>query len=87
MPEQLAPNLVRLQRIELDQMAQKYAGKLLPYELRLDPGSVGGFMRQWREPGSGHERNLGYAFQWFAMAAVVALLYLSLNLHRDDRQQ
>ncbi|OGT79900.1 MAG: hypothetical protein A3H91_07290 [Gammaproteobacteria bacterium RIFCSPLOWO2_02_FULL_61_13] len=83
-PEQLAPNLIRLQRIELDQMADKYAGKLLPYELRLDPGSDGGFLRQWREPGSGHERNLGYAFQWFAMAVVVTLLYLFLNLRRDD---
>ena len=83
-PENIAPNLVRLQRIEMDQMMQKYAGKLLPYELRLDPGVVGGFTRAWNEPGSGRERNLGYAFQWFAMAAVVAFLYLYLNLHRDD---
>jgi surfeit locus 1 family protein len=84
-PEDLAPNLARLQRIEMDQMMHKYAGKLLPYELRLDPGIAGGFMRRWSEPGSGHERNLGYAFQWFAMAVVVALLYLFLNLHREDR--
>ena len=84
LPENIAPNLVRLQRIEMDAMMREFAGNLLPYELRLDPGSVGGFIREWREPGSGNERNLGYAFQWFAMAAVVAVLYLYLNLHRDD---
>jgi len=86
-PENIAPDLVRLQRVEMGQMARKFDGKLLPYELRLDPGVDGGFLRQWREPGSGHERNLGYAFQWFAMAVVVALLYLGLNLHRDDGQK
>ena len=83
LPEAMTPNLVRLQRIEMDAMMRRFAGKLLPYELRLDPDDAGGFIRQWREPGSGHERNLGYAFQWFAMAAVVAVLYLYLNLHRD----
>lgn len=86
-PEKLAANVVRLQRIEMDRMMQEYAGKLLPYELRLDPGSAGGFTRKWREPGSGRERHLGYAFQWFAMAVVVALLYLFLNLQRADRLQ
>ena len=84
LPDHITPNIVRLQRIEMDAMMSKFAGKLLPYELRLDPGNAGGFIRQWREPGSGHERNLGYAFQWFAMAAVVAVLYLYLNLHQDD---
>lgn len=83
-PERIAPNLVRLQRVEMEEMMRDYAGKLLPYELRLASGTGGGFTRQWREPGSGHERNLGYAFQWFVMAVVVALLYLGLNLHRDD---
>jgi len=84
LPDNIAPNQIRLQRIEMDQLVKKYAGKLLPYELRLDPGVVGGFTRAWREPGSGRERNLGYAFQWFTMAAVVAFLYLYLNLHRND---
>ncbi len=84
-PDQMAPNLVRLQRVEIDQLARKFAGKLFPYELRLDPGSVSGYTPAWIEPGSGRERNLGYAFQWFAMAAVVFLLYLYLNLHADDR--
>ncbi len=82
-PEVLAPNLVRMQRIEMKQMVQEYSGKLIPYELRLDPAAVSGFLRQWAAPGSGHERHLGYAFQWFAMAAAVAILYVVLNFRRE----
>lgn len=84
-PEQLAADMVRLQRIEMEQMMQEYSGKLIPYELRLDPAAPSGFLRVWTEPGSGHERHLGYAFQWFAMAVAVALLYLFLNLRREER--
>ncbi len=86
MPEQVAPGIVRVQRVELVQMAAEYGGKLLPYELRLDADQDSGFTRAWRVPGSGHERHLGYAFQWFAMAAVVLILYICLNLRREPRQ-
>lgn len=85
-PEQLAADIVRLQRIEMEQMMQEYSGKLIPYELRLDPAAPTGFTRSWSEPGSGHDRHVGYAFQWFAMAAAVGLLYLLLNLRREERQ-
>jgi surfeit locus 1 family protein len=35
-----------------------------------------GLRREWYEPASGSEKNYGYAFQWFAMCAVLAGLYL-----------
>ena len=35
-----------------------------------------GMLRNWYEPASGSEKNYGYAFQWFAMCAVLAGLYL-----------
>lgn len=34
-----------------------------------------GLLRNWTEPGSGVERNYGYAFQWFALAVLIAILY------------
>jgi surfeit locus 1 family protein len=35
-----------------------------------------GLLRKWFEPSSGAEKNYGYAFQWFAMCAVLAGLYI-----------
>jgi surfeit locus 1 family protein len=81
-PEPVAPGVTRLQRLELDVLAHSYQGRLLPYELRLDGESASGFVRRWPEPGSGRERHLGYAFQWFAMAVAVAVIYLVLNIRR-----
>jgi surfeit locus 1 family protein len=34
-----------------------------------------GLLRDWPRAGSGSERNYGYAFQWWAMSALIAILY------------
>ena len=39
------------------------------------PGSDG-LLRDWTEPGSGVEKNYGYAFQWFALGVLIAILYV-----------
>ena len=79
-PEQLAPGLVRVQRIELPVLAAEHRWQLLPYELRLDPRAPAGYTRDWPVPGAGSERHGGYALQWFAMSGVVLLLYVYSNL-------
>ena len=56
--------------------------KLLPHIIKLEPESEGGFNRDWREPGSGKEKNLGYAFQWFAMASALLIIFLAVNLKK-----
>lgn len=35
-----------------------------------------GLLRDWPHPSSGSERNYGYAFQWWAMSALIAILYV-----------
>jgi surfeit locus 1 family protein len=80
-PEVLAPGVLRVQRIDLAAIAAANAWTLLPYEVRLD-GAEPGFVRDWPAPGSGRERHLGYAFQWFAMAAALFVIYLAVNLRR-----
>ena len=42
-----------------------------------------GLLRAWTRPDSGSSRNLGYAFQWFAMAFAIIILYLVLNVKRS----
>jgi surfeit locus 1 family protein len=45
-----------------------------------------GLLRQWPPAGSGAERNYGYAFQWWAMAALIAILYVWFQLVVPRRQ-
>ncbi|WP_298928024.1 SURF1 family protein [uncultured Ramlibacter sp.] len=35
-----------------------------------------GLLRDWPEVGSGTEKHYGYAFQWFALAGLIAILYV-----------
>ena len=42
-----------------------------------------GLVRQWVRPDSGAGKNLGYAFQWFAMALAVLIIYLVLSVKRE----
>lgn len=79
-PEQLAPGVLRVQQIDPARFGAELPG-LLPYELRL-AGSEPGFERDWPAPGSGAERHRGYAFQWFALAGTLAIIWLVLGLRR-----
>ena len=39
-----------------------------------------GLLRQWPQAGSGAEKNYGYAFQWWALCALIAILYVWFQL-------
>ena len=80
--EQLGKGTVRVQKLELAGIGETLNLELLPYVLRMDPDSPAGFARTWKTPGSGEETHLGYAFQWFAMATAIFVIYLVLNIKR-----
>ena len=77
--EKLGPTLYRVQHLDTALLAQIFGSSPLPLELRMDPDQQAGYLRDWQVPASGHERNLGYAFQWFCMATLVLVLYLVLG--------
>ena len=83
--EQLDEATYRVQKLELAGIEELLNLEFLPYVIRMGPESPGGFTRQWKVPGSGEERNLGYAFQWFAMAAAIFVIYLVLNIKPRNR--
>ena len=80
--ESLGHNLRRVQRIDLAQIAAQNGWDLLPYVVRLDPGAAGVLTWNGSEPGFRRERHLGYAFQWFALAATLLVIYLVVNLRK-----
>ena len=48
--------------------------KVLPYEIRIQPGSEGALVADWPRANSSSSKHIGYAVQWFAMAAVLAVI-------------
>lgn len=48
-----------------------------------DPGGPGdGLLRNWPAPVAGVDKHYGYAFQWFGLAALIAVLYVWFQLVR-----
>ena len=85
MYEDLAQGIMRVQKIDLDAIVRRSGRPLLPVIIRLEPGAASGFVRRWRDPGSGREKHLGYAFQWFLMGAVLIIVYIALNLKKTPQ--
>ncbi len=81
-PEQISEAIYRVQRIKLDELAELTKLKLEPQVIRLLPESEHGYQRKWRKPGSGESMHNGYAFQWFAFATALLIIYLLLNIKR-----
>ena len=42
-----------------------------------------GLIREWAPPDLGVERHYGYAFQWFALSALILILYLITHVRRN----
>lgn len=46
-----------------------------------------GLLREWPQAASGIEKHLGYAFQWFGLSALIALLYVWFQIVQPRRKQ
>ena len=72
-----------VQSIELDRMEAAVEVDLLPFVVELDRTEPHGFEREWRPYGGlPPARHRGYAFQWFALAATLLVIYVTVNLRR-----
>ena len=81
-PEVLNDENIRVQKIEFNELEQTLDTTFFPYVFRLIPDSDYGYIRDWRLPGSGEEVHEGYAFQWFAFATTLLLIYLVMNIKK-----
>jgi len=82
LPETLSDTVYRVQQINIEELQDLTGTMLLPYIVRLVAESGHGYRKQWQAPGSGESRHLGYAFQWFAFAAALLVIYLLLNIKK-----
>ena len=80
--EDMGNRVIRLQDIDIDELSKVLGMSLYPFVLRLESSSATGFIRDWPQPGSGKDRHIGYAFQWFAMAAILLIIFVITNNKR-----
>ncbi len=71
--------------LDLARLEHDLGYRLLPVVLMLDPNEPNGYVRRWELPGLTPERHLGYAFQWFSLAAVLIIVYVVMNVERLPR--
>lgn len=55
---------------------------VVPGLFLLDAAEPGGFVREWANLGFPPERHYGYAFQWYALAAAAAAIFVLVNRKR-----
>ena len=74
------------QNLDLDRFRAETGLRLLPLSVQQDGAPSEGLWRQWPQAGSGAEKNFGYAFQWWAIAALIAILYVWFQFIQPRRQ-
>jgi surfeit locus 1 family protein len=59
--------------------------KVYPFIIRLDKQDAYGFVREWAIVSMPPQRHFAYAAQWFAMAGVILILFVALNVKRYEK--
>jgi surfeit locus 1 family protein len=72
----------RIQRVDIERLSAELGYPLLPVILLLDGEQRDGYVRDWNPLQSGPERNVGYAVQWFGLAAALLIIYLVVNTRK-----
>lgn len=64
--------------LEMGRYAQSVPFAVHPVVILLDANRPGGFVREWNRLNTGIAVHQGYAFQWFALAVAVIVIYVLL---------
>lgn len=70
------------QNLDFARYGQTTGLKLQPILLQQTSEAADGLRRTWPRPDAGVATHLGYAFQWYGLAATLAVLWLVLNVRR-----
>lgn len=74
-----------VQSIELTKFAPLFNAKLYPFTARLSTEAPNGYVRHWSVINMSPYKHIGYAVQWFSFAAILFIVFIVVNLHREKR--
>ncbi|KTC87551.1 MULTISPECIES: SURF1 family protein [Legionella] len=78
--ERKKDNVTIIERIDTKLIGQFLHKSVYPFIIRLDKDNAQGYVREWSIVAMPPERHYAYALQWFAMALVILILFIALNL-------
>jgi surfeit locus 1 family protein len=70
------------QNLDLVQFSKETGVPLVPVSIQQTGVSDDGLLRDWPAPNVGIDKNYGYAFQWFGLSALMAILYVWFQIVR-----
>jgi surfeit locus 1 family protein len=77
------PGTAIVQSVQIDQLSEIVQHPAYPFILLLDEQQNHGFTRSWTPVTMGPDTHLGYAVQWFALAASLVIIYVAVNLRSE----
>lgn len=76
-----------IQSIDMDTIARKSGLALLPYSVRLLPGSPGLEQANWQLVNMSPQKHQAYAVQWFAMLFALITMYLYFGFRHPGKRE
>jgi surfeit locus 1 family protein len=73
------------QNLDLAAFGAEIREPLLPVSVLQTGTADDGLQRNWPQPATGVDKHYGYAFQWFGLSALMAILYVWFQLVRRFR--
>ena len=75
------------QNLVLERYRKAVPFEIQPIVIEQQNDTADGLVRDWERPDVGVNMHRGYAFQWFALALAVVILYVVLNVRRASPRQ
>ena len=72
-----------IELIDIHLISEFLHKSVYPFIIRLDKHEANGYAREWAIVSMPPERHYAYAVQWFAMALVIFILFVVLNIHKE----
>ena len=74
-----------VQNIDIEAFAKASGMKLHPLVIEQTSDTGDTLVRDWPQPSAGIDKHLGYAFQWYGLAAAALIFYLVTGFRRASK--
>ena len=82
--EVINSKISRVQRIDKENLDNFYSSKFLPYMVYIEPILDRDYESSFKLPAPGSDKNYGYAFQWFAFAITLLIIFIKIGIRRKN---
>ena len=82
--ETLNSQIFRFQRLDAAELNYFFSAKIMPYMIYLDPIIDKELYGNFKLPAPDSQKNYGYAFQWFAFAITLLIIFIRLSMKRKS---